>query len=251
MGRPIDYRAPHRKRNSSPLGMGQCSVYDTPLPWVPERIAGVNVLFPHIRERKPHLYEQALADHQAYEKVKMFRRTYQGIVIARASVSLKLDERDKLVMEFTDPASLSAMIKDAVVDKVSSEVLDRAVDKLKTKIMTKRAISRLAKFNAVLEYAIMLFEIKKDIDNKNLVIQQKGSRKREAEERKLRFCTLAIAVARLGSPNHPRVWEVSQYFLHQFKKFEAKQTALFKWRALEERLAGTYQSGPEWHARRK
>jgi len=212
---------------------------------LPSTISGP---YPHIREQRPADYKKAKADLNSYRAMSFFDDEYRRIMTGVSNTTLKYDN-GQVVLEFKDPKALSVLISDAVVEKVSGEITDQVKDHFKQRIMSKSAIRTLDRFNLVLSSLQSLYQIYKDIDNKDLVMKQKTSRRKEARKRKIWFSITALVAGKAGTTKGAdfqsrcvRVWQTHQ-------KYERRLNAKYKWDHLERKLKNPLESRVQIHPR--
>jgi len=197
--------------------------------------------FPQIHLQAPGLYKHAMEAQRAFYRVVAFKKTYQSVISAMPDTSLSLDRSGKLQIKMTNPKSLSKLISDAIMKKVGDEITGKAFEELREKMMSKRDLTRYAKFMAVMNSLVTLHTIYKDIDNEDLVNKQKGSRRQEAEKLKINFLIKTLAVARVGNASSPKTEQTHLRMWKQFHDYQKKYFALMEWQTREEKLAGTYK----------
>lgn len=198
--------------------------------------------FPNIHSQSPALYKYAIGAHRAYFKVKSFEKTYQKVISSLSDTFMSLDESGKLQFKMASPKSLSKLISDAIIKKVGDEIEGKILEQLKQKMMSTRDLSRYVKFMAVMNNLVILHTIYKDIDNKDLVNNQKGSRRKEADKLKISFLLKTLAIAKVGNAKSPKIVDTHIQLWNQFQDFEKKYSVWMDWQIREEKLAGTYKS---------
>jgi hypothetical protein len=200
--------------------------------------------FPEIRKKSKQLYEMAMEAGDAFQKAKRFQRTYNKVQKALNDVSLKLDETGKLTMKFTKSTTADDLVTKAVVSKLADQMKGQ-MDKSSSLFTSDRGKAAYGKFSLILSNAVTLLEIRKDIDNFDLVNEQMGKRRKEATQKKIKFCLAAIAAARVGTTETPRYTNVYIQLWKDYKNYDAKMEAWYTYVTIEEKLAGTYRIDPE------
>jgi len=201
--------------------------------------------FPNIRTKKPaDIYISAMKAHASYLKVIEFRKTYQKIISAFPDTSLSLGSTGKLQIKMTSPKSLRKLISDDLIRKTTDEISKKLLDELKLKMMSTKDLTRYNKFVAVLGQLVLLHSIHKDIDNRDLVNKQKGSRRKEADKLKATFLLKILAIKLVGNATSSKVQQVHVALWKQYHDYEQKYFAYTEWQTMEEKLAGTYKSHP-------
>jgi len=200
--------------------------------------------FPNIRKQNTRLYELAIQAGKDFQNAKSFERTYGKVQTALTDVSLKLDESGKMVIEFTKPSTAEGLIAKAISDTLVDQ-MKGALDKGSDLFSSGKAQANFAKLNVILSHLSRLLEIRKDIDNKNLVEQQWSGRRQEATQKKVNFCLAAIAASRLGQRHTTQFTDVYIALWKKYQDYEKKLKAWYTFVTMEEKLAGTYQAVPE------
>lgn len=207
--------------------------------------------FPHIAKRNAELHRLAIRSGKELSRVRDFKKTYAKVQKVLSDVSLKLDETGKLTMAFTKPKTASELVSDAVVAKLADEMKSK-MNKGSDLFTSERGKAQFNKFNVVLSQLVILLEIRKGIDSRELVAQQWSKRRNEAMSKKVKFCLAAIAANRLGTSKTTQYTDLYISLWKKYEDFESKLNAWLRYVELEDRLAGTYRVVPEkkmWPAR--
>jgi len=201
-------------------------------------------LYPNIAKHNTELHRLAVLSGQNYSSVNRFKKTYAKVQTVISDVSLKLDETGKITMTFTNPKTADELVTSAVASKLADELKGK-MNKGGDLFSSAKGKAQFTKFNLVLSQMVILLEIRKDIDSRELVAQQWGRRRGEAMKKKVKFCLAAIAANRLGTTKTTQYTDVYISLWKKYEDFESKLHTWLKYVELEDKLAGTYRAVPE------
>ncbi|MEP1446626.1 MAG: hypothetical protein ABJK37_11005 [Paraglaciecola sp.] len=204
--------------------------------------------FPNIYRKQPALHQLAVQRAREYHGLRKFKSVYGKVQRALPDIILSLDETGKLAMRFTKPSSAYELITKAVADKLVDHMKGR-LNRSKDLFSSQSASAKWLRFNAVLSSLSTLLKIRQDIDARNLVNEQYGARRREATNKKVRFCLAAIAANRIGTSQTVQYTNLYIKLWKDYEEFEKKLEEYLKWVTVEQKLSGSYTENQQFHQR--
>jgi hypothetical protein len=197
--------------------------------------------FPNIRQKMPALFSQAIAAQNALQNMSPFKESFSLLQAATGNATLALNQADQVVIIPDENATANLL----------GPKLVQAVLKQTGKTALKYVLGE--EFGRALSVLDLFFKVKAALEmanSRDLVNNQRGSRRDDAKRYKLRFfCAL---YARRVSPTLPPA-EAAWNLEDAYNRYEQALSNLWKFEGIERNLsagANPYQrEAPTMRAR--